>query len=85
MRMANGWNTKKKIMNNEINIFSDVDFASKLAEDIGQHLVSSKVRKWAKGKAWDMFAGLVATQIIVIFNKQLKENGYELRKIEKHD
>lgn len=85
MKMANGWNTEKKIMNNEHNIFSDVDFASKLVEDISQHLVSSKVRKWAKGKAWDLFAGLVATQIIVIFNKRLKENEYELRKIEEHD
>ncbi|MFN5249970.1 MAG: hypothetical protein ACK5DE_02925 [Bacteroidota bacterium] len=53
-----------------------------VVDEIGQYLVSAKVRGWMKGNSWGMFAGLVSTEVLNILEKELLKNGYEIRKIE---
>lgn len=58
----------------------DLDASLAIVEEIGQYLVSDKVMRWLKGDSWGMFAGLVATEILMVVKKELHKNGYEIQK-----
>lgn len=62
-------------------IHDDLDTSLAIVEEIGQYLVSDKVVRWMKGDSWGMFAGLVATKVLIIVEKELHKNGYEIRKL----
>ena len=62
-------------------ICRDLETGMNVVEEIGQYLVSNKVKGWMKGDSWSMFAGLVATKVLIIVEKELHKNGYEIRKI----
>ena len=62
-------------------IHEDLEASLAIVEEIGQYLVSDKVMRWMKGDSWSMFAGLVATKVLIIVEKELHKNGYEIRKI----
>lgn len=58
----------------------DLDASLAIVEEIGQYLVSDKVMRWMKGDSWGMFAGLVATEVLMVVEKELHKNGYEIQK-----
>lgn len=62
-------------------IHDDLEASLAIVEEIGQYLVSDKVMCWMKGDSWGMFAGLVATKVLMVVEKELHKNGYEIRKI----
>ena len=62
-------------------LHEDLEASLAIVEEIGQYLVSDKVMRWMKGDSWSMFAGLVATKVLIIVEKELHKNGYEIRKI----
>lgn len=72
-------------MNEQNLICRDLQTGMNVVEEIGQYLVSNKVKGWMKGNSWGLFAGLVATQVLIIVEKELHKNGYEIRKIESND
>lgn len=61
-------------------IHDDFDASLAIVEEIGQYLVSDKVMRWMKGNSWGMFAGLVATEILIVVEKELHKNGYKIQK-----
>lgn len=86
MRMVNGWNTKKKIMSDRKRLKPiDVDWTMEMIDEISAFLASKDVAKTYKTKSIDVMAPLFAIDITVIVDEHINKNGYELRKIEKHD
>lgn len=69
-------------MNEQNLICRDLKTGMHVVEEIGQYLVSDKVRGWMKGNSWGMFAGLVSTEVLNILEKELLKNGYEIRKLD---
>lgn len=62
-------------------VHDDLEASLAIVEEIGQYLVSDKVMRWIKENSWGLFAGLVATKILMVVEKELHKNGYEIRKI----
>lgn len=63
----------------------DVDWTMEMTDEISAFLVSKDVLKRYKTKSIDIFANLFAIDIAMIVDEHISKNGYELRKIEKHD
>lgn len=63
----------------------DVDWTMEMDNAIADFLASKDVVKTYKTKSIDVNAHLFALDIAVIVDEQINKNGYELRKIEKHD